>query len=92
MGDRFLLLLTDCLPLWNIAEVLAAFLWLFAPAFGRAFMNGRAGLLAQLVGRGVFMITFNIARMPTLRFGLALCLVAEAPARPRSGHDAGIDA
>jgi hypothetical protein len=54
--------------------------WLLAAALRRTAAQDRAGLMALLAGFGVFMLTGNIIRTPTLWFGLALCLVAERQA------------
>jgi hypothetical protein len=56
---------------------IGSFVWVLATAFRRAFTCERSGLIALLAGFGVFIVTGNIVRMPTLWFGLALCLVAE---------------
>ena len=56
---------------------IGSFIWLLATAFRRAFTCGRSGLIALLAGFGVFLVPSDIVRLPTLWFGLALCLVTE---------------
>lgn len=72
---------------------IGSFVWLLATAFRRAFTCERAGLIALLAGFGVFIVTGNIIRMPTLWFGLALCLVAERQPvlRPLSGRHSSLN-
>jgi hypothetical protein len=72
---------------------IGSFLWLLATAFRRTFTCERPGLIALLAGFGVFIVTGNIIRMPTLWFGLALCLVAERQPvlRPLSGRHSSLN-